>query len=88
MMTYKETGHLAEKQQNVKEAKGHHSHLKKGLTQCQSVRMEVTQAKHFCLCLVSNDLHGMATGFTMLASAECLSEVKDYGALKGSIVQK
>lgn len=79
-MTYKETGHLAEKREDVKEAKGHHSHLKKGFTQCQSVRMEVTQAKHSCLCLVSNDLHGRATGFTMLASVEYLSSVGDYGA--------
>lgn len=30
-MTYKETGHLAEEHENVKEAKGHRSDLKKDL---------------------------------------------------------
>lgn len=64
MMTYKEEGHLAEKHENVKGAEGHHSHLKKEFTH------EVTQAKQSCLCLVSNDLHGMTMGFTVLDGVE------------------
>lgn len=61
---------------------------KKGFTQCQFVHMEVTHAKHSCLCSVCNDLHGMATGFTMVALLGYLSEVGDYGATKCLILHK